>query len=52
LIDGETAIEVSAPDVADVSTTDRANRILPDVTFSCRLAGAFHFVEIAGTVSV
>lgn len=52
LIDGNSPIEVNAPAVLDIPLADRANRILPDVTFSCRLAGAVHFVEIQGTVSV
>lgn len=52
LIDGDSPIEVSAPAVQDIPTADRANRVLPDVTFSCRLAGAIHFVRIEGTVSV
>lgn len=43
---------VTAPKVADVSTADRANRTLPDVTFSATLAGAIQAVEISGTISV
>jgi hypothetical protein len=43
---------VSAPLVSEVSTTDKANRLLPDVTFTGVLAGAIHAVEISGTVSV
>lgn len=50
LIDAD--FEVTAPDVLDVSAADRANRILPDVTFTARLAGAIQTVEIEGTVSV
>jgi hypothetical protein len=41
-----------APKVKDVSSADRANRVLPDVTFSATLAGAIHAVEILGTISV
>lgn len=52
LIDGDTEYEVSVPPVLSVSTNNRANRILPDVTFNCRLAGAFHFIQIAGVVTV
>lgn len=47
-----TSFEVSVPLVLDVPQADRANRILPDVTFSARLTGAFHFIVINGTVSV
>ncbi len=43
---------VTVPKVADISFTDRANRLLPDVNFSATLAGAIHAVEINGTVSV
>ena len=46
------SIVIEAPQVADVSPTDRANRLLPDVYFSCRLAGAIHTVEIQGLVSL
>lgn len=42
---------VTVPDVADVSTVDKAARLLPDVKFSATLAGAIHKVEINGTVS-
>ena len=45
-------IIVSAPLVADVSTANKANRLLPDVTFSGTLAGAIHKVTINGKVSV
>lgn len=43
---------VEAPLVADVSPTDRANRLLPDVTFSARLAGAIHTIDIQGNLTV
>lgn len=43
---------VSVPDVLDVPTADKANRLLPDVGFTATLAGAIHAVEIDGTVSV
>lgn len=52
LIDGASDITITAPDIADISTADKANRLLPDVRFSCRLAGALHFVEIQGLVTV
>lgn len=45
-------LSVTAPEVADVSTTDRANRYLPDVKFGAELAGAINSVGIAGTLSV
>ena len=43
---------VTVPKATDVSETDRANRILPDVTFTARLAGAIHKVTVQGVVSV
>jgi len=43
---------VTAPLVADVSTNDKALRLLPDITFTATLAGAVHKIQIAGTVSV
>lgn len=43
---------VTAPLAADVSVNDKANRLLPDITFTATLAGAIHAVEIQGTVSL
>jgi hypothetical protein len=43
---------VTAPKVADVDPIDRANRLLPDVTFTAQLAGAIHQLEITGTLQV
>ena len=43
---------VEAPRVEDVSAIDRAGRLLPDVTFQARLAGAIHTIEIRGTLTV
>lgn len=42
----------TVPLVASVSSTDRANRKLPNVLFQAQLAGAIHKVVINGTVSV
>lgn len=44
--------QVFAPDVADVSSVDKANRLLPDVSFTATLAGAIHTLQISGTLSV
>ncbi len=52
LIDGESAIVVTVPKVLSETTGNRAARILADVKFSCRLAGALHFVVVDGVVSV
>lgn len=43
---------VIVPDVMDVATADKANRILRDVTFDAVLAGAIHKIIISGRVSV
>lgn len=43
---------VYCPAVADVSTTDRANRIFPDISFEATLQGAIHYLTVSGTVSV
>jgi Protein of unknown function (DUF3383) len=42
---------VSVPLSVTVSTNDKANRILRDVYFTARLAGAIHVVEIQGTLT-
>jgi len=52
LIDGTSPITVTVPKVLDVPANTRAERLLPDVNFSCRLAGAIHFVQINGVVTV
>ncbi len=43
---------VLVPKASDVQPSDKANRTLPDVSFSATLAGAVHKVQISGTVSV
>lgn len=43
---------VDVPDVLTLSTNARAQRIFEGITFEARLAGAIHFVKIAGTVTV
>lgn len=44
------AFTVTVPLAASVSTTDKANRLLPDVEFEATLAGAIHAVTINGRV--
>lgn len=41
----------SVPAVAQISTADKAARLLRDVTFVARLAGAIHAVEIRGELT-
>lgn len=43
---------VSVPDVLSLPQNARAQRIFEGITFEARLAGAIHFVKIAGTVTV
>ncbi|RME21185.1 MAG: DUF3383 family protein [Candidatus Zixiibacteriota bacterium] len=52
ILSADPAPVVSVPKVADVPFNDRANRFLPDVTFSATLQGAIHSVTVQGTVSV
>lgn len=42
---------VRAPEVTDVSALIRASRLLPELEFGGRLAGAIHTTSMAGTVS-
>lgn len=42
---------INAPRSMDVAFNDKANRILRDVNFTARLAGAIHAVEIKGALS-
>lgn len=41
----------SVPAVASLSSSQRASRVLPSVTFSARVAGAIHAVNISGRVA-
>lgn len=41
---------ISAPRNSQVPTNDKANRILRDVKFTARLAGAIHVVEVRGSL--
>jgi hypothetical protein len=43
---------VSVPRAIDVSPIDKANRLLPDITFEAVLAGAIHNIIIQGTLTV
>ncbi|CAG9173080.1 DUF3383 domain-containing protein [Cupriavidus respiraculi] len=42
---------ISAPRAANVPFNDKANRVLNDVSFTARLAGAIHAVNIKGTLT-
>jgi hypothetical protein len=52
LIDGDSPITISAPSVLSVPLTQRANRVAPTISFSCRLSGAINAVQVNGTVTV
>jgi hypothetical protein len=52
ILTSDPAPVVTVPKVANVSPSDKAARILPDVKFSATLAGAIHKVNITGVVSV
>lgn len=52
LIDGASPITVTAPSVLSVPISQRANRIAPTISFTCRLQGAFNAVIVNGTVTV
>jgi hypothetical protein len=43
---------VSVPKVADVSTAERAARLVPDVKFTAQIAGAIQAANINGVISV
>jgi hypothetical protein len=42
---------VYIPPIAEIDAISRENRILPDVTFSARAAGAIHEIQIRGTIT-
>ncbi|KUE88886.1 hypothetical protein ASL20_09680 [Cupriavidus necator] len=42
---------ISAPRAANVPFNDKANRVLNDIAFTARLAGAIHAVNIKGTLT-
>lgn len=52
ILTNDPAPTVTVPLVADVSSTNRSNRLLPDIEFTAQFAGAIHTVQIAGTISV
>jgi len=44
--------DVTVPNIDDISTTEKATRILPDVEFTATMKGAIHEVVIQGLVQV
>jgi hypothetical protein len=45
-------VDVTVPDLDNISSTDIANRELNDVTFTARLTGAVHDITVNGTLTV
>ena len=52
IIADDPAPTVEAQKVLDVDPTDRANRLLPDVRVTARLAGAIHEIDVTASLSV
>jgi hypothetical protein len=50
--DGKGLYTITVPDIDDVSTQDKLNRLLSGVTFSGTLSGAINKIGIAGNLSV
>ncbi|NGP45969.1 DUF3383 domain-containing protein [Bacillaceae bacterium SIJ1] len=50
--DGQALYSVSTPSRNEISSTDRKNRVLPDVTFEFELSGAIHKTKIHGVIRV
>ncbi|WP_061286326.1 DUF3383 family protein [Leptospira interrogans] len=49
---GDYQYKINLPDTIDeITTNDRNNRVLPNVTFSCRLRGAINEVDIDGELT-
>lgn len=46
------SIDVTAPKVADVSSEDKGNRLLPDINFTATYQGAIIKTQIRGVISV
>ena len=44
--DGEPEYEIQVPSIDDISETDRANRVLPNVEAEARIAGATHKTKV------
>ena len=45
-------LTITTPDVSETTANDRANRLLRDVNFTARLAGAIHKVIVRGTATI
>lgn len=52
LLSSDVAYSISVPLSSNVSSLNKANRVLPDITFTATLQGAIHSSTIAGVVTV
>jgi hypothetical protein len=52
IIDGAQPWGVTAPKVAEISPTDKASRVLPNIRYTYTLSGAIHSVKVIGVVKV
>lgn len=52
ILAADPAFTVTVPTASSVSAADRAERVLNNVKFTARLAGAIHEIDITGTVEV
>lgn len=50
--DGNPLYSVKAPKAADISTNDKANRLLPDIEWEATIAGAVEKVKINGVLKL
>jgi len=51
-IDGDPPFVVTVPNVSEIDAAVKATRVLPDVSFTAKLAGAIHQVQITGVIQV
>ena len=50
--DGNPIYSVIVPDIDDISDTDKSNRRLPNVSWTCTIAGAVEDVDVNGTMEI
>lgn len=52
IVKPDEGFDVSVPNIADITTTEKASRVLPDVEFTATMKGAIHEILIQGLVQV
>ena len=50
--DGKPIYSVIVPSIDDISDTDKSNRRLPNVSWTCTIAGAVEDVDVNGTMEI